>query len=409
MAVGSCSPERDEYLPFRRLLPQLVLLSSLFLLNFLSRIIFSPLLPKIEMELGFSHTVAGSFFLWISAGYFLSVLSSGFVSARITFKGTIVCSTLATGCSLVLLSACQNLPGLQAALFVLGLAAGLYLPAALSTITRMIEPPYWGRGIAVHELAPNIGFVIAPLICGIMVRWSTWRVGLAIMGAGLIAMALLYSLAGKGGRERGCPPDFGVLRSFLVMPRFWLMILLFSLAICSTMGIYAMLPLLLVSGQGMDAGTANRLLSLSRLCAIVMPVAAGWLGDRFGNQRMMIAVLLLAGIMTVPIGMLSGIPLLIAVFLQPVIAVCFFPSGFAMLSTTGGRERGAAAVSFCIPVAFLIGGGVMPTLIGSIGDHYNLGAGFVMAGLAMSTAALSAAVILARETPTIPVGGKAEF
>ena len=92
MAVRSCSPDRDGYLPFRRILPQLVLLSSLFLLNFLSRIIFSPLLPKIEQELGFSHTVAGSFFLWISAGYFFSVLSSGFVSARITFKASGVTS-----------------------------------------------------------------------------------------------------------------------------------------------------------------------------------------------------------------------------------------------------------------------------------------------------------------------------
>ena len=409
MAVCSCSPERDGYLPFGRILPQLVLLASLFLLNFLSRIIFSPLMPQIEQELGFSHTVAGSFFLWISAGYFFSVLSSGFISARITFKWTIFCSTLATGCSLALLSACQDLSGLRAALFVLGVSAGLYLPAALSTITGMIAPPYWGRGIAVHELAPNLGFVIAPLICGIMLRWSTWRVGLAILGAGLVVMALLFGLVGKGGRKRGCPPDFGVLRDFLTMPRFWLMVLLFSLAICSTMGIYAMLPLLLVSGQGMDAGTANRLLALSRLCAIVMPVAAGWLGDRFGNQRMMLVVLLLAGIMTVPLGLLAGVPQLAAVFLQPVIAVCFFPSGFAMLSATGGRERGAAAVSLCIPVAFLVGGGVMPTLIGSIGDHFSLGAGFVMAGLAMITAALSAAFTLTREMPAMPVGGRNDF
>jgi NNP family nitrate/nitrite transporter-like MFS transporter len=285
----------------------------------------------------------------------------------------------------------------------------LYLPAALSIITRIIAPPYWGRGIAVHELAPNVGFVVAPLVCGAMIRWSTWRGGLAIMGIGLVVMALLYSLVGKGGRERGCPPDFGVLLSFLAMPRFWMMILLFSLAICSTIGIYAMLPLLLVSDQGMDVGTANRLLSLSRVCAAVMPVAAGWLGDRFGNQRMMIAVLLLAGIMTMPLGLLSGVPLLAFVFLQPMIAVCFFPSGFAMLSTTGGRDKGAAAVSLCIPVAFLIGGGVMPTLIGSIGDHANLGTGFVLAGLAMMAAALSAAIILGREMPAIPVGGRTEI
>jgi NNP family nitrate/nitrite transporter-like MFS transporter len=406
MAADNCSPDREAYLPFRRILPQLILLSLLFLLNFLARIIFSPLLPQIERELGFSHAVAGSFFLWISAGYFLSVLSSGFVSARITFKWTVALSAMATGCSLALLSICRTLPEIRAALFVLGLAAGLYLPAGLSIITRMIAPSHWGRGIAVHELAPNIGFVVAPLLCSAMIGWSTWRGGLAVLGSILVAMALLYALAGRGGSERGCPPDFDVLWNFLAMPRFWLMILLFSLAICSTIGIYAMLPLLLVTGQGMDAVSANQLLSLSRLCAAAMPVAAGWLGDRFGNQRMMVAVLLLAGLMTIPLGLFSGFPLLAAVFLQPVIAVCFFPSGFALLSTTGGREKGAAAVSLCIPVAFLVGGGAMPTLIGTIGDHFDLGVGFVSAGLAMSASALLAALIFARESASIPAGGR---
>jgi len=398
MTTGTQATENGGYLPFRRVLPQLAFLSSLFLLNFLSRIIFSPLLPQIERELGFGHTVSGSFFLWISAGYFLSVLSSGFVSARITFKRTIVLSILAGGCALVILSHCQTMTGIRAALFGLGLASGLYLPAALATITRMVVPAYWGRGIAVHELAPNLGFIMAPLICGVMVQWSTWRHGIEVIGFGLIAMAVLYSLKGRGGRDRGTPPDLTVFRDFLAMPQFWLMILLFSLAICSTMGVYAMLPLQLVTGQGMDADSANRLLSLSRLGTIIMPIPAGWLGDRYGNRPVMVAVVLLAGLLTIPLGLLSGAPLLVAVFLQPLIAVCFFPSGFAVLSSLGGKKLGAAAVSLCIPLAFLLGGGVMPTLIGGIGDRFNLGIGFVAAGLAMAIAAALTAAILRLET-----------
>jgi len=62
MMAGTQAMADGGYLPFRRVLPQLALLSSLFLLNFLSRIIFAPLLPQIEQELGFGHTVSGSFF-----------------------------------------------------------------------------------------------------------------------------------------------------------------------------------------------------------------------------------------------------------------------------------------------------------------------------------------------------------
>ena len=161
-----------------------------------------------------------------------------------------------------------------------------------------------------------------------------------------------------------------------------------------------MLPLLLVTVQGMDGDSANRLLSLSRLGAIIMPLPAGWLGDRYGNRPMMVAVLLLAGLLTIPLGLLSAAPLLAVVFLQPLIAVCFFPSGFAVLSTLGGRKLGPAAVSLCIPMAFLLGGGVMPTLIGGIGDRFDLGAGFVVAGVAMTIAAVLAALSLRLETGT---------
>lgn len=397
MIPAAVAGENLEYLPFRRVLPQLLFLSFIFLLNFLSRIIFSPLLPRIEQELGFGHAVSGSFFLCISSGYFVSILLSGFVSSRITHKGTIVLSTVATGISLIILSYCAVLLNLRLAFFGLGLAAGLYLPSGLATITRMVSPAYWGRGMAVHEIAPNVGFVLAPLICGVMIERLSWRSGIEITGAMLILVGLLYGLFGGGEGARGCPPQMKVLRDFLAKPRFWLMILLFSLAICSTLGIYAMLPLLLVTGQGMDSDTANHLVALSRLCTIIMPVPAGWLGDRFGNLGVMVAVLFFAGILTIPLGILSGIPLLVAVFLQPMIAVCFFPSGFAVLSTTGGVQNGSAAIALCIPLAFLLGGGVMPTLIGIIGDHFHLGTGFVAAGLAMSAAALLSASLLWRK------------
>jgi NNP family nitrate/nitrite transporter-like MFS transporter len=386
-----------EYRPFRRVLPQLLFLACIFFLNFLSRIIFAPLLPLIEQELGFGHAVSGSFFLAISSGYFVSILLSGWVSSRITHKWTIVLSTLATGFALIILSHCVSLFSLRLTLIGLGLAAGLYLPSGLATITRTVSPSFWGRGMAVHELAPNIGFVIAPLLSGIMVEWFTWRSGLVVTGTVIILTAIFYACYGGGGKDRGQAPDLAVFRKFLAKSRFWLMVLLFSLAICSTLGIYAMLPLLLVTGQGMESETANRLLALSRLCAIAMPVPAGWLGDRSGNLPVMIAVLLLAGLLTMPLGMLSGIPLLFAVFLQPMLAVCFFPSGFAVLSALEGEENGAAVIALCIPLAFLFGGGVMPTLIGVVGDWYHLELGFVVAGLAMITAALLSASRLWRE------------
>ena len=358
-------------------------------MNFTSRVIFSPLLPIIEGEFGLDHTAAASFFLLISAGYFCSILLSGFVSARINHQKTIVLSTVASGIVLLLLSLCSTLFLMRIGLFSLGLAAGLYLPSGLASISSLVSPAYLARGMAVHELAPNLGFVAAPILADMMFRCCSWQQGLMWLGVLMIGAGVLYGIAGGGCRERGKSLDLLTSRAILSRPDFWLLVLLFSLAICSSLGVYAMLPLFLVSDQGMTPERANRLLAFSRIAALAMPLVAGWLGDRVGNRFVMALMLLVAGFCTVFLGLTTSFSWLIAlVILQPMVAVCFFPSGFAVLSTLGPDGQGALAISLCIPVAFLLGGGVLPVLIGAIGDYTSIGVGFMVTGTVMMGGAL---------------------
>ena len=63
---------------FRNYLGPLLILTSIFFVNFISRIIPAPLMPKIETDLNISHAQAGSFFLLISIGYFVTLIGSGF-------------------------------------------------------------------------------------------------------------------------------------------------------------------------------------------------------------------------------------------------------------------------------------------------------------------------------------------
>ena len=87
--------------PLSSAIKGILFLSGLFFLNFISRVIFSPLLPVIEQEMGLDHTRSGSLFLFLSLGYFLSVLSSGFISSKINHKRSIVLSCLLLGCVLL--------------------------------------------------------------------------------------------------------------------------------------------------------------------------------------------------------------------------------------------------------------------------------------------------------------------
>ncbi len=370
----------------------LFFLAGLFFLNFTTRVIFSPLLPRLESEFRLDHAAAGSFFLLISTGYFFSILTSGFVSARINHKKTIVLSTVVTGILLLALSFCTTLFWLRIGLLSLGLATGLYLPSGLASIVRLVPSAYLARGMAVHELAPNFGFIDAPIVADMMLRYCSWQQGLRWLGFLTICAGMFYNLTGSGCLERGRALDRLTSQAILSLSEFWLMVLLFSLAICSSLGVYAMLPLFLTLDQGMSPAQASHLLAISRIAALIMPLVGGWIGDRLGNRVVMGGSLMMAGLCTALLGVTaSSFWVIVLVILQPMFAVCFFPSGFAALSALSGvtldsglkESAGPIAVSLCMPVSFLLGGGVAPVVIGFVGDHASIGVGFMVAGTAV--------------------------
>ena len=57
--------------------------------------------------------------------------------------------------------------------------------------------------------------------------------------------------------------------------------LLFSLAIISTLGIYTMLPLYLIAEHSIDRNLANTLIALSRISGVIMTFIGGGLAPVF--------------------------------------------------------------------------------------------------------------------------------
>ena len=136
---------------FRLRLQFVLFLVLLFLLNFIARVILSPLLPTIEKELEITHSQAGFFFFLISAGYVVGLLGSGFFASRSTHKMTVAVSGAGVGIALIGISLASHLWAIHFGLFGLGLVTGLYIPSAIATITSLVDQPHWGKAIAVHE------------------------------------------------------------------------------------------------------------------------------------------------------------------------------------------------------------------------------------------------------------------
>ena len=378
---NSTSAAGSEATFFRSQIGPILFLAGIFFLNFLGRIILAPLLPTIEKDLGLGHSEAGSLFLLISMGYFISLLGSGFVASRLMHKRTIIFSATAIGIALLVISSSNSLLGISTGLVLLGLAAGLYLPSGISTLTSLISPGQWGKALAIHELAPNLAFVAAPLISEVLLQWFSWRGILAVMGIASMVAGMTFGRFGTGGKFPVDAPSVTSVRTILAKPAFWIMTILFSLAITGSLGVYAMLPLYLVTERSMDQYWANTLVAVSRVSGLGMAFLAGWATDRFGARKIMAAVFLLTGTMTFLLGVTKGYWLVLIVFAQPMLAVCFFPAGFAALSCIGPSSSRNVAVSLTIPLAFLIGAGAIPAGLGIMADTVSFAFGFALVGV----------------------------
>ncbi len=387
---GSHASVDIEAVKFRSILGPILFLTGIFFLNFISRIIFAPLLPSIQGDLGLIHVEAASLFLFISMGYSVSLLGSGFVSRRLQHRKTIALSAATAGFSLIGIALSDGIWTIRGGLLLLGLASGLYLPSGIAVLTSLVNVKHWGKAIATHELAPNASFIVAPLLAEGVMLWFSWRSVLVFLGICSISMGVLFSLFGKGGDFPGEAPNFLSLKTLFSQKSFWIMMILFSLGLCATLGLYTMLPLFLVAQHGLERNLANTLVALSRISVLFMTFLAGWATDRVGPGLTMSGVFLIAGLATVLLGTMTGSWLVAMVFFQPVVAGCFFPPGFAALSAIGPPNVRNIAVSFTVPVAILVGGGAIPLGIGMMGDAGLFPLGVSLAGGLILSGALLA-------------------
>ena len=374
----------DELGSYRMQLVPIVFLVGIGFMNVLSRVIFSPLLLTIKAEFHLSHAQVSSFFMLISAGFSLAMFFSGFLSSKLTHRLVIVLSAVLCGASLIAVSFSTSLPGIRLSLFILGMGAGLYLPSGIATVNSLVVSKDLGKALASHELGPSLAFAAGPILIGLLSNYASWRSILITIGSTNLMMALLFAFWGRGGYFAGLKPNLKNLRPLLTHPSFWIMAALFAIAVGGEQGVYALLPTYLVSEQGLASVSANTIFGISRISVIFTTLISGFFVDRFGIKKSMGVIVIGSGILTALLGLTSGVSLLMVVFLQPVMVTCFFPAGLTALSRIGSTQLTNVIVAMIFPIAYLFGAGVVPSLLGILGESGSFATGFIFLGIALS-------------------------
>ena len=274
--------------------------------------------------------------------------------------------------------------------FGVGLACGLYFPAGMALLGDLVRADDWGKAIGVHEMAPNAGFILLPLLAEAAAWLCGWKSLFLLLGSASMLLAGLFLLLGRGGHTPTAQPSFAGCTRLLGKPATWAAMLLMCVALCGEFSVFSILQLFLVGERAYSPESANLVLSLSRLATPPGVLLGGWLADRHRTLAVLRFCLVAHAAGLAAMSCCTGPLLHLACAVQAVSIAMLFPVLFKQLALLYPLRLQPIALSLILPPAGFSANALMPWLLGVCGQYWSFGAGFV----ALAGASLAGALCL---------------
>lgn len=364
-------------MPFSKAWGWAFFVALLFLLNYMARSTLSPVMVSLEQDLNIGHAQATSLLLMQGIGFACTQGVAGFIVGRIPPARVAASSLILMGFCLMSMLLISSLWQARLIFLFFGFSAGLYFPAGMATLGSLVYPADWGKAVGIHELAPNVGFILIPLVAQAALLYTSWKGVFAIMGLATLLTGLAFLLWGRGGTKPTAAPSFKGSAEILRNPATWMISLLLAVSISGEFSVFSVLQLFLVSESGYDPQTANGLLSLSRLATPLAVFFGGWAADHWRSLHILRWCLLIHALALACMASGQSVLILTGGCVQALsIAVCF-PSLFKAISACFPMDKQPILLSMTMPPAALVSAGIMPWFFGLCGQYATFGWGFL--------------------------------
>lgn len=313
------------------------------------------------------------------------------------------------GASLVVAGLSQSVGQLLAAVSAARVGGSPQHPVGNALLSDAFPATRRGFAISAHISGGNVGTILVPFVGAALLAAIGWQATLAIFGipALVVGVAIALLVHEDSGAYRRAARQAGSVRA-----QFWTVVrrrdlrLILGAALVAAGGrgldIVAPFMLLYLRGPlGLDEGTTAALYALLLVGAVVGPLLAGWISDRFGRRRTLVAYYLLSAV-GILLFLAAGANLwLLAPLLLPFGTAVFSESPVLQAFLADRASGPQRDVAFSVYFAFAFGiGAAWAFVIGSVIAAW----GYPIAFGLMAASYLAAATLLVavRDRPSTP-------
>ncbi len=360
-----------------------------------------PLLPFIRDDFSLDYAQAGLIVSAFGLAYGIGQLPAGWLADRFGPRVPLTIGIGGVAVAGLLVGLSQSFMMFVVFLVMMGIAGGGYHPAASPLISSLVPPEKQGRALGIHLIGGSGSFFLAPLIAAAIASTWGWRgsfIGLAIPTALFGgAMYILLRRRARGGLSSTSPPE---PNSAAIKEDRWRRLVAFIALAVITQGLtfaaLAFVPLYLVDGFGVSEGTAAAFLSISYFAGLWASPLGGWLSDRLGRVRVVLAVSIVSAPLIFALSTVSSeVALGVLLFFIGVMMYLRMPASEAFI-IRNTPERRRSTVLGVYYFASMESGAVLAPLLGLLIDRSGFSFGFSVAGAAVAAATLICALLLWR-------------
>jgi MFS family permease len=327
-------------------------------------------------------------------------LSYGFLTRYVARPVLIGAGQIVFGFGLMLAGLATSIGQLLAAISASRIGASPQHPVGNGILSDAFAPERRGFAISTHIAGGNVGTILVPFVGGALLATVGWNATLALFGIpALFVGALVLWLVREDTqayRRQAREAGSWLAQVRAVLGRSDLMrILAAAMVSAGGRGLDIAAPFLLLyfrSELGIDESTVLWLYALLLVGAVVGPVVAGVLSDRYGRRRTLIWYYALSAVGIVSVVLAGGNVVLLAPLLLP-FGTAVFSEGPILQAFMADRAVGPirdVAFSIYFTAAFGIGA-LWAIVIGSI----VAGAGYVPAFVVMAVSYVAGALLIA--------------